>query len=623
MQIEECAGQNNHQFNKESGISYFIDDFENIYERTLQKIRNRENLSSAVIEEQPRIQKRAISLQDKYRPNSLHDLIGDSRVNREIFRWFKEWREFLQTKNAKSKKPEVFMFSKSEDKSPFEQKNVLFSGVAGTGKTTFAKTLAKVFNFDILIINGSDERAGAALFNKIKNFISYKNISIDLKDGSETLNPFLKMVLIDEIDGTLDSSENSAVSYLLAKSESSEGAFLKSLPIIFICNNPYVRGLAKLRENVKIFHFKKDRETVLDRVRCILEQEGIIINENDLIDILESCSFDIRSILICIEFYTGNKMTGMNKNNNNKDVVNENSNFFEFMEKIFLKKSQIGIFGSSISRLQLTGTYINYFKTRLSSNPFSVKDYLYFVLRDSALNPYFQRTPDMRATLPLPSLLQVRYLLSECQQQENIQFEFPLNQVNLSNNRKNRRKLIKNFAEPLFCSLYEKLCLKELCYKLMNNLVFNSNIYTSDNSTKLIILLSIVRKLGLRAVLNEKKGPKEAKRSIFFREDPEDGTFSIEPDLDTLFSGYQRDSIYRLSQNTCLTINTYRFLVDKNREEIEHFISNRKLRTVFDSSDNRKLQYRPQHSTFHYHYHEASTSGVVYPLKFSYFIDNK
>ena len=54
-----------------------------------------------------------------------------------------------------------------------EVTNLLFSGSAGTGKTTVAKALCKELNCDYIIVNGSDEgRSIDVLRDKIKKFVS-------------------------------------------------------------------------------------------------------------------------------------------------------------------------------------------------------------------------------------------------------------------------------------------------------------------------------------------------------------------------------------------------------------------------------------------------------------------
>lgn len=70
-----------------------------------------------------------------------------------------------------------------------ELPNMLFTGTAGTGKTTVAKALCKSLNSDYIIINGSEEGNIDTLRTKIKQFAS----TVSLQGG-------FKVVILDEAD---------------------------------------------------------------------------------------------------------------------------------------------------------------------------------------------------------------------------------------------------------------------------------------------------------------------------------------------------------------------------------------------------------------------------------------
>lgn len=70
-----------------------------------------------------------------------------------------------------------------------ELPNMLFSGTAGTGKTTVAKAMCKQLGLDYILINGSEEGNIDTLRGKIKQFAS----SVSLTGG-------YKVVILDEAD---------------------------------------------------------------------------------------------------------------------------------------------------------------------------------------------------------------------------------------------------------------------------------------------------------------------------------------------------------------------------------------------------------------------------------------
>ena len=98
---------------------------------------------------------------EKYRPTQLEDVILPSQLK-------KDFKLILKQR---------------------ELQNMLFTGTAGTGKTTVAKALCKTLNLDYIIINGSEESGIDTLRNKIKQFAS----SVSLEGG-------YKVVILDEAD---------------------------------------------------------------------------------------------------------------------------------------------------------------------------------------------------------------------------------------------------------------------------------------------------------------------------------------------------------------------------------------------------------------------------------------
>ena len=70
--------------------------------------------------------------------------------------------------------------------------NLLFHGVAGTGKTTLAKLIAKNLNCDLLYLNASDERGIDTIREKIIPFastMSFNDVKIIILDEADYLTP--------------------------------------------------------------------------------------------------------------------------------------------------------------------------------------------------------------------------------------------------------------------------------------------------------------------------------------------------------------------------------------------------------------------------------------------------
>lgn len=86
------------------------------------------------------------------------------------------------------------------------------------------------------------------------------------------------MVILDEADGVINSESDSPITTLIEKLFKKEiKSAINKYPLIFICNNFYVKGLKALRDNSEIFTFKRDLTSVKERVFDITKLENINI----------------------------------------------------------------------------------------------------------------------------------------------------------------------------------------------------------------------------------------------------------------------------------------------------------------------------------------------------------
>jgi Rad17 cell cycle checkpoint protein. len=85
-----------------------------------------------------------MSFVEKYRPQSLRDLIGNRGAIEDLKEWLENWNEHK-----------------------WKEKGVVIHGLSGTGKTSAALALAKDFGYDAIELNASDKR----------NYETVKNIA--------------------------------------------------------------------------------------------------------------------------------------------------------------------------------------------------------------------------------------------------------------------------------------------------------------------------------------------------------------------------------------------------------------------------------------------------------------
>ena len=144
-----------------------------------------------------------------------------------------------------------------------ELQNMMFTGTAGTGKTTVARALCNELNLDYIIINGSEESGIDTLRNKIKQFAS----SVSLSGG-------LKVVILDEADYLNPQSTQPALRGFIEE-------FSANCRFILTCNfkNRIIEPLHSRTSVIEFAMPKKEKEALagqfMQRVESILAVESI------------------------------------------------------------------------------------------------------------------------------------------------------------------------------------------------------------------------------------------------------------------------------------------------------------------------------------------------------------
>lgn len=199
------------------------------------------------------------------------------------------WVEKYRPKNFDS-----FVFQNDAQKQMLQEmvssknlKNLLFSGVRGTGKTTLGGVLLNELGIpktDIMRVNCSDEKIDA-IRAKVKPF------ALSMPDGD------IRVVRLEEID------------YLSLDAQALLRSFMEEVHLncrfIATCNYPN-RILPELRESrfVMVPFSAPNMDSLLNRVFDILDAEHINYSEDDvdsIFTIVNSRYPDIRSILSYLE----------------------------------------------------------------------------------------------------------------------------------------------------------------------------------------------------------------------------------------------------------------------------------------------------------------------------------
>ena len=191
---------------------------------------------------------------EKYRPTTLEEYVGNETIKNKIADYLKQG----------------------------SIQNLLFHGVAGTGKTTLAKLIAKNLNCDLLYINASDERGIDTIREKIIPFASSMSFS------------GVKIVILDEADYITPQAQATLRNTIEACSNTTR--------FIFTCN--YLeRIISPLQSRCQTFEIIPPSKTeVIEHVSDITAKEAMLeVSVNDVQKIVNTHYPDIRKIVNTIQ----------------------------------------------------------------------------------------------------------------------------------------------------------------------------------------------------------------------------------------------------------------------------------------------------------------------------------
>jgi hypothetical protein len=166
-----------------------------------------------------------------------------------------------------------------------ELQNMLFTGTAGTGKTTVAKALCNELGADYILINGSDERNIDTLRGKIKQFAS----TVSMMGG-------YKVVILDEADYLNPSSTQPALRGFIEE-------FSNNCRFILTCNFKN-RIIEPIHSRCGVYEFNTNKKDLADlaaqffkRLTYILDTEGVPYDKKAVVDLIMKHAPDWRRVL--------------------------------------------------------------------------------------------------------------------------------------------------------------------------------------------------------------------------------------------------------------------------------------------------------------------------------------
>jgi replication factor C large subunit len=192
---------------------------------------------------------------EKYRPERLQDIVGNTAAVRQIFEWAKAWTR--------------------------RSKPLLLYGKPGTGKTSSAHALARDMGWEILELNASDQRTKAV----IDRVAGSSSTTASLSGASR------KLILLDEADNLHGNADRGGARGIIDTIRRSHQ------PIILVANDLY--GLPpELRSLCELVQFRAvQARSLVPRLKFICTMEKIRCSEPVLAKVAARAGGDVRAAI--------------------------------------------------------------------------------------------------------------------------------------------------------------------------------------------------------------------------------------------------------------------------------------------------------------------------------------
>lgn len=229
--------------------------------------------------------------QEKYRPTTLKNYIGNKKNIDKIIRWIERFRE-------KDEGVERFL---------------LLYGFPGIGKTTLAHIILNEYSYNVIEINSSEncgkgEKEKSYINRELTSLISSvekigkTNIESYFNGGNKKKNA----LILDEIDGIDNKSTVESIVKIIVGDDKKNNKYATKLlryPVICTCNDiakEKISSLIKLSLVIKLE--PPTVENLQELGQYICKQEGIKIKKKELENMAYHCKLDYRQYIYMLYF---------------------------------------------------------------------------------------------------------------------------------------------------------------------------------------------------------------------------------------------------------------------------------------------------------------------------------
>src|SRR3989338_4966091 len=229
---------------------------------------------------------RLLMLAEKYKPETLEEVVGNREQIKEIESWLKGWR----------KGEALFLY-----------------GPSGCGKSLIVELLAKKLNLELIESHANENRGYKELKDTVMKSAHQQSL---LRRG--------KLVLIDEVDA-VDSAKG--VTEIISGSD---------FPVVLIGETPYESSLSAVRKSCRLVKFCGIRHDLIAAfLKNICSMEKIEFDGIAITQLARSCNGDIRAALNDLETLLKADMAHVK----NLPSRTQERNIFDTLKAIFKSSS--------------------------------------------------------------------------------------------------------------------------------------------------------------------------------------------------------------------------------------------------------------------------------------------